>query len=319
MKTSLIARLRPLFSLAVVAIVALLGVHALSSVRLSAVFDVLRRVRAWPLCLAALGPAAMALCRASLWRLALRHRPPISLRRLYPYTVMGTAGSVLLPFRGGEAVRVWMLSKLEGVSRMDSIGTALAERALDFVSMMIVLAPLPLLLPKGPRWITDALLCIFIAAIVIVLVVIALGRRGRREDGLFGRLGAAFSPLLARKRLLAAIALMTVAWLLDVTMLVLTARALGLALPPAAPLLVLLSVNLAVAVPAAPAQIGTHEAGTMIALSLLGVHGASAVAFALVYHATQVVPILSVAVLQVPFLQRALRHQRARRAIAAIS
>jgi uncharacterized membrane protein YbhN (UPF0104 family) len=55
-------------------------------------------------------------------------------------------------------------------------------------------------------------------------------------------------------------------------------------------LLVLLSLNLAIAVPSTPAQVGAFELGASAPLALLGVPPERALAFALLYHVMQALP-----------------------------
>ncbi len=57
-------------------------------------------------------------------------------------------------------------------------------------------------------------------------------------------------------------------------------------------LLALLLVNLAVALPISPGNAGTHELGGTLALSLAGAPTEQAVAFALLYHAVQTIPLV---------------------------
>jgi glycosyltransferase 2 family protein len=69
-------------------------------------------------------------------------------------------------------------------------------------------------------------------------------------------------------------------------------RAVGLSLPPVAALLVLLAVNLALAFPVAPpGNLGTLEWGATLALLGFGVAKEQALAFGLVYHFLQILPI----------------------------
>jgi uncharacterized membrane protein YbhN (UPF0104 family) len=305
------SRLRLAISLCVVAALVAGFVWALPGLHLAEVATQLRGAQPWPLVVAAVAAIGMHGCRAAFWRLALRVPRPIPFLRLWRYTIVGAASSTLLPARAGEAVRVWLLAELEGVPAVEGISAALAERALDGASMVIVLLPLPLLLPDAPRWVerTLALLCLAGAAVLVGITVLA--RRGARMDrageGLLSRMARALSPLSSPTRMGAGLGVLIVAWLCDLVALRLTAGALGLALPPAALLLVLFSVNLAIAVPAAPAQIGSHEAGTVVALSLLGVPRPDALAFALLYHAVHVLPLLVAAALDAPLLVRAIR------------
>ncbi len=75
-------------------------------------------------------------------------------------------------------------------------------------------------------------------------------------------------------------------------MTALAMRAVGLHLPLSAAFLVLLAVNLALAVPfAPPGNLGTLEVGATLALVGFGVAKEQALAFGIVYHLLQVVPV----------------------------
>src|SRR5262249_32664323 len=77
-------------------------------------------------------------------------------------------------------------------------------------------------------------------------------------------------------------------------MVMLVLHAVGIALPLAAGLLILFTLNLAIMLPSTPAQVGALEVGALAALNLLKVPHEPALAFALLYHALQVVPLIAV-------------------------
>ncbi len=82
------------------------------------------------------------------------------------------------------------------------------------------------------------------------------------------------------------------AWLVEINVVVITLHAFGLHPSFGISLLVLVAVNLALVVPfAPPGNLGTLEVGAMLALMQYGVPKEKALAFALVYHLLQVVPI----------------------------
>jgi uncharacterized protein (TIRG00374 family) len=83
----------------------------------------------------------------------------------------------------------------------------------------------------------------------------------------------------------------------DAAAIVVCLAALHIALPPAASLLVLLGVTLVLALPSAPAGVGSLELGAVAALRLCGVDDERALAFALVYHAMQVIPVTALGIL----------------------
>jgi uncharacterized membrane protein YbhN (UPF0104 family) len=67
--------------------------------------------------------------------------------------------------------------------------------------------------------------------------------------------------------------------------------AVHVSLPWAAPLVVLLAISAATAMPSTPGHVGTLELAAVGALMLLGVGREQALAFALLYHAMQVIPV----------------------------
>src|SRR5206468_4777061 len=83
-----------------------------------------------------------------------------------------------------------------------------------------------------------------------------------------------------------------VSWALEVNVTAIAMRAVGLHLPLSAAFLVLLAVNLALAFPfAPPGNLGTLEVGATLALVGFGVAKEQALAFGLVYHFLQILPI----------------------------
>jgi len=119
------------------------------------------------------------------------------------------------------------------------------------------------------------------------VVASRLGARGGLLERFAGGAQVARRPLLLGASLATSLA----AWLTDAVEVALVLAAVGAHLPFAAALLVLLTLNLAITLPSTPAQIGAFEMGAIVALELLGVERERALAFALLYHVMQVVPV----------------------------
>ena len=174
--------------------------------------------------------------------------------------------------------------------------------------MFVGLAVLPLLLDL-PRWLHSGIwLALGVFAVAASLVVRACGR-GPAVPALGGTVApgrasaAAVAGFLARARLgLSAVrdrralarsfGASLLAWFLEIYVVYFTLRAFHLHGParrqPARPV----AVNLAMVVPfAPPGNFGTLEVGAMLALMEYGVPKEQALAFALVYHLLQVIPI----------------------------
>jgi uncharacterized protein (TIRG00374 family) len=98
--------------------------------------------------------------------------------------------------------------------------------------------------------------------------------------------------LRAPKRLGLAFAALMLTWAADFAMVTLCLYAVGIDVPIGAGLLILFTLNLTIIVPSTPASVGALELGVLAATRLLHIPDEPALAFALIYHALQVVPLI---------------------------
>ena len=215
----------------------------------------------------------------------------VGLARLCRYNLALFAANNLLPARAGELVRIELLRSQEGVPPSASLAVALVEKVLDAIALLLLALPLPLLLPGLPRSAAIAMRLLGAGGLVALAAAWALARWGERARGWLGQLARGAAVMRRGRSLVAALGWSLVSHGVDAAAIAICLAALGLHLPPASPLLVLLAVTLVLALPSAPAGIGSLELGAVAALRLLGVDESRALAFALVYHAMQVVPV----------------------------
>lgn len=254
----------------------------------------IKGAKLWPLALAAALNFVCLWGKAVCWRILLAPKYHVKVVRLFRYTIAAFATSVIAPARAGEVVRLWTLKRRDGVPVADAAAVAVAEKLLDGVSMLILVAPVPWLLPDLPSWVAEAMLtCSAIAVATLVAIYIAVGRVTADENGSWlRRFIAGMHVVRAPRRLFGALASLISVWLADLAMVMLVLYAVGIDLPVAGGLLILFTLNLTIMVPSTPAQIGALEVGALAATDLLGVAREPALAFALLYHALQVMPLL---------------------------
>jgi uncharacterized membrane protein YbhN (UPF0104 family) len=280
------------------------GLYLARSVDRASLVATLTRARALPLVLGVAAIALSPLARAACWKAILVAPEPVAYRLLLRYTLAGNAANAVLPARAGDAMRVWLLRDRHGVPAANTAAALVLEKAADLLAMGLLVAPLPWLLPGNPTRVAQALAAM-VALAVLLVGALALARgRIRRHRWLAG-LAILDHPFLVARGLLAVL----VTWLLDLGCVLLVLSAVGLPPHLADALLVLLFVNLAIAVPVTPGQVGTHELGAVTALRLQGVAPEHAVAFALLYHAVQLGPAVILGLLDA----RGLLATRARR------
>jgi uncharacterized membrane protein YbhN (UPF0104 family) len=94
------------------------------------------------------------------------------------------------------------------------------------------------------------------------------------------------SGIRSKRKIALFISFTAFVWVLEVSLVWLTARMFSLPLTFGGALFVLLSIALGIAIPAAPGSLGTYEFFATNALILLGVTGGDTLGFALLMHAT---------------------------------
>jgi uncharacterized protein (TIRG00374 family) len=226
-----------------------------------------------------------------------------SLRDAFEATAVGLAVSAVVPARGGEVARMRWLHRRTGLSQAVVAGSIALDQVLNVAGLIVCLAALPLLggLPDWIRPAAVATIALFGLALVALLVI--RPRLAGRHDapdparatglrGVLDRIGQGLAPMRNPRALVRALIASLIAWILEVVVTNLSFRAVGISLPFSASVVVLVAVNLMMAFPISPpGNIGTIEIGATLALIGFGVAKERALAFALCYHALQLLPI----------------------------
>jgi uncharacterized membrane protein YbhN (UPF0104 family) len=209
--------------------------------------------------------------------------------------VVGYMGNTVLPARGGELLRIFLLGERTGASRIKILGTVLAERLLDVVALLTLLVLLAFTGTAGMR--SSPSLELAAAGLLLALgLTLLLGWRLSRAGRLRGLSDRIEALTLATRNLLsaqgAALVLLTAAaWIGEGCIYWLVGRALDLPLGlPQGCFLVMLS-SLAATIPAAPGYAGTYDAAIQLGLHSLHVRGAPALTFGLLVRVIVFLPI----------------------------
>jgi glycosyltransferase 2 family protein len=222
----------------------------------------------------------------------------------------------VLPLRAGEVVRVYVLGrKLREADRTTGVqsfwlvtATVVVERVLDSLAIVLMLAVLVLTIPvpRVVEWAAGVLFAVDVVGVsALVLIARAPGFCRRLLARLTARWPAAARTIMAifdtglrgldgirtpshAPRLVLWTALV---WLLPATAAWAMLRAVHLDLPFGAGWTVLAFVGVGVSVPSAPGYVGVFHAAATAALEVFGVPRSTALAYALLFHASAIVPI----------------------------
>jgi uncharacterized protein (TIRG00374 family) len=268
-----------------------------SSLRWGRVLSALRSADGGLLALAAALAVGSLVLQSVRWHRVVRPVRPVPLSTVLAASLAGQAASCVLPLRAGEAVRLELLARATGMGRAAALGTLAADHAVNGLVMFALAALAPLALPAPP----SARLVAWIGALAVAALALLLLRLARPQNGQLPRrrLGRALlrlrEGLLALRRpraVLGAAAAALCAWLLEIAAAMTALAAFRMQHGLAAGAAVVLGVNVALAAPVAPANLGTFELGAAMALVALGESADSSAAFALGFHALQLAPIL---------------------------
>jgi uncharacterized membrane protein YbhN (UPF0104 family) len=136
-----------------------------------------------------------------------------------------------------------------------------------------------------------------VVALVLILMKVAKspprpGARGGGLRGMVDRLRGGLAGIHNPKAVLLAAVAATLAWMLEIAHASLALATFHLPHGPAHAMGVLFGVNLLLALPAPPGNLGNFEVGAGVSLVALGGNAEAAAAFALGYHALQLLPTL---------------------------
>ena len=254
---------------------------------------------------AVLGPAGL-LARARRWRYLFPpdSRPP----GLLPAVMIGYMVNNILPLRAGEIVRVYVVARRWGHGFWTTLATLIVERVLDGLAIVAILGGLVFFVnvPRELEWAAAVLLSIDLIAMgtlvalavaplrVEALVSACLRRWPPLEQRVIRTLGTFARGLegIRTPAHLAPLAAWTVVvWSVSALAAWAVIRAVNLDLAWIAGWTVLAFVGLGVSIPSAPGFIGVFHAAAILALGIFRVPAAASGAYAILFHASQYIPV----------------------------
>ena len=294
---------RIIWGAAVLAISATAIWLAFRSVAWAELYDAAVRMEYQYIPLALLGLFASLLIRTERWRLLLPQERQIRRRDLFSAVMIGYMAISILPFRVGEAARVYAANRIAGVAIADAVAALLIEHVLDLGTLLLLLFwQWPGL--KSYQWVQEIyLLGIGILAFSVCVIggILMFSTKVLlildRADGIAPRwivnlgLSSAVSTgiqavhRLQSPRLLITLMIWSVlTWLFACGFNAGFLRALGVEGVIEGSVLTIILTNFAALIPSTPGYIGVYDLAAVTALSVLGVSSAVALAFALTSH-----------------------------------
>lgn len=264
---------------------------------------------------------AVVAMKALRWQVVLAPTKRITFSTVFLTTLIGFMANNCLPARAGELVRIVALGKKENISKTTVLGTLTLDRVFEGLGMLVVLVALPFMI-EMPSWMKQGAL-VFVVVLLLALGLLLLLMReqtarwvtylplSRRWAAFFGdlatKLRAGLKTLTNFGTVANVLAISLIIWFTQALMVILCLESIGLHFRLNHAFFILLAINIALLIPAAPGNLGTFELSAALALGALGVGNAQALSFALIYHLVQFIPITLAGVLVLPLLGMGVR------------
>lgn len=211
------------------------------------------------------------LMRSERWvHILWRSRIDASRTDAYALVPVGYMGNNVLPARGGELLRTFLLGSRVAATKRTILGTIVAERVLDAVALGVILVVLAAdLLRRLPK--PNETVVLAGAGVLVLLALGAAVALLRYRERLVFVLRA-LAPLAAPSRQLLSpfgLGLLLVSlliWLVEASVYMAVGHAVDISLSLQDGLAVVAFTNAAALIPAAPGYIGTYDAAVIFAV-----------------------------------------------------
>jgi hypothetical protein len=241
--------------------------------------------------------------RTLRWRILLNAEERLPVGAVFCATMAGYLGNAFLPARAGELVRTMVVSGRSSLSKTYVLTTALSERLMDVIALVLWASLILLGVHPKPGWMAGIARTMAIMAALGAVAIAVLPHTGGLCRNLAGRLPL---PHALRGRLLhltdqvllgmrafhhvgrfLGFATLTVAiWVSDAASLMVAGHALGLVLSFAMAMLLLTGLGLGSALPSTPGYVGIYQFVAVTVLVPLGIAKAPALAYILLVQAS---------------------------------
>jgi uncharacterized membrane protein YbhN (UPF0104 family) len=245
------------------------------------------RLNPWPLVLGlAVNLGIYMPIRVLRWRTTIVDPP--SFMRLYWAQVEGSAVGGAVGFGAQDVIRAARVRT--DMSRFsDDFGSTMTERFAEMQALAILFA-VAAAAGLVPLW--GWLPCL--ATPIVLYVIAKLGHRLAITFSRWPKIARAMvatSSSLTVSNVAKVVGFSLLGWGVEIGILVLNFIAFSLPALASNALLVVIGINVAIAVPGPPANVGTFEAGVAGILTMRGITADKALAFAIAYHVIMAVPI----------------------------
>lgn len=240
--------------------------------------------------------------RSQRWGILLRGKDRINFMTLFWATGTGYLGNNFLPFRTGEVIRSAVLGQKTGISKVYIFATAITERIIDAVFLILLGSFLIPTIGVVPNWLHSTMRGLgilgFVALIVLLIAphleteIIRIVNRfpfpPKWRSSLINILENFLQGAVSfqnPKRAVLFLLFTCLIWFLDGIGMMISARAFSIEISLSQSLLLLVGLGLSSAIPSTPGYVGIYQYVAVTILAIFGFPKSRALAFIIVIQA----------------------------------
>ena len=235
--------------------------------------------------------------RSLRWRILLNAEGRLSVGTVFSATMAGYLGNTFLPARAGELVRTLAIGARSSLSKTYILTTALSERLMDAIALVLWSSLILLGTEAKPRWMVDlsrtTALVAGAGALAIALLPHMEGLCRNRLPRFAGQVLLGVRAFHNLGRLLGFTALTVAIWMTDAFGVMLGAYGLHLYFSFTVAMLLLTGLGLGSALPSTPGYVGIYQFVAVTVLTPFGIGRDAALAYILVAQASAYVVTLA--------------------------
>ena len=237
--------------------------------------------------------------RSLRWRILLNAEGSFGIGTVFWANMAGYLGNNFLPARAGELLRSVLISSRSTLSKTYVLTTALSERLMDVIALVLGASLVLLTVEPKPRWMEDLSRTMAIVAAIGAVGIMVLPHTGTLLETLLTRIpmpsGLRRTLMKLAEQILlgmrafhdwgrfAGFLFLTLAiWAADAMGAIVAARGLGLHLSFGVALLLLTGMGLGSALPSTPGYVGVYQFVAVTILTPFGITRDAALAYILV-------------------------------------
>lgn len=261
------------------------------------------------------------LIRAERWEYLLEPIKKVKFHSLFSAVCIGFMGNSLLPARAGEFIRAYVIGKREGISKTGSFATIVTERLFDGLTLLIMLILMVCIFPFPKesygsyitlgflRWavgLTSFFYGIVISSLILlcwkpnhVWKIMSISLFRYLPDSFINKIEALYRSFLTGleslkrgKHLLSISLYSIILWIVTALGIYALFPAFSLPLDFFSAILIMVVVAVVVMLPSSPGFVGTFHLASSETLILLGVSSNTTKSFAIVHHASCIIPVV---------------------------